>query len=369
MALAHGTTINAGGNLSLNAGNDIHLQGANVHAGNDLSLVVGNDITIESAQSYSSSGSREEEWNAGIGVGATAGLGGWSAGIQIEGGYSRSNSNSWGIQQENSYISAGNSITIKSGNDTTLAGALVSAPDITLDVGNNLTVQSRQDTGHSGGSSARGGGSLTIGAGVAGSFYAGGGNSDSDVAWVTEQTGIYADKKLDIYVENHTQLDGSVLNSSTGDLTLDTGTLGFTTIKDYDKGDAFDMTVGGSAGGLQENAWSWNTAQNGGGSGNSSNQQSKKSDQKTGLPNGPWVGGSVSGHDREQDTNATVGEGTITIRNRDQQVQDVATLNRDLSQAQVITKDESYGVEFYASNSGLNAITNPAQYYKDVTEG
>ncbi|MEN3931821.1 hypothetical protein WJT86_12275, partial [Microvirga sp. W0021] len=42
---------------------------------------------------------------------------------------------------------------------------------------------------------------------------------------------------------------------------------------------------------------------------------------------------------------------------------------RDLSQAQVITKDESYGVEFYASNSGLNAITNPAQYYKDVTEG
>ncbi|WP_407066963.1 hemagglutinin repeat-containing protein, partial [Hohaiivirga grylli] len=34
MALAHGTTINAGGNLSLNAGNDIHLQGANVHAGN-----------------------------------------------------------------------------------------------------------------------------------------------------------------------------------------------------------------------------------------------------------------------------------------------------------------------------------------------
>ncbi|MEN3931813.1 hemagglutinin repeat-containing protein, partial [Microvirga sp. W0021] len=64
MALAHGTTINAGGNLSLNAGNDIHLQGANVHAGNDLSLVAGNDITIESAQSYSSSGSREEEWNA-----------------------------------------------------------------------------------------------------------------------------------------------------------------------------------------------------------------------------------------------------------------------------------------------------------------
>ncbi|MEN3931807.1 hypothetical protein WJT86_12195, partial [Microvirga sp. W0021] len=144
-----------------------------------------------------------------------------------------------------------------------------------------------------------------------------------------------------------------------------------------DKGDAFDMTVGGSAGGLQENAWSWNTVQNGGGGNNSSSNkkpsnESKKSsndsNQQTGLPNGPWVGGSVSGHDREQDTNATVGEGTITIRNKDQQTQDVAALNRDLSQAQVITKDESYGVEFYASNSGLNAITNPVAYMNRINE-
>ncbi|MEN3931796.1 hemagglutinin repeat-containing protein [Microvirga sp. W0021] len=337
LALAHGTTLDAGGNLSLNAGNNIHLIGTDAKAGNDLNLVAGNDIIIESAQSYNSGGYKSQQWNAGIGIGASIGATGPSVGLQIEGGFGKSDSENWGIQQENSYLSAGNSINIKSGNDTTIAGAVISAPDISLDVGNNLTVQSRQDTGHAEGSSVSAGGSITIGAGVTGGVSVGFGDSDSDVAWVTEQTGIYADDKLDIKVGNHTQLDGSVLNSDTGNLTLDTGTLGWTTIKDHDKGDAFDMTLSASTGvGKDENN---NPQQVYGGS----------------------FGGRIEGHDREQDTNATVGEGNIIIRNQDQQVQDVATLNRDLDQAQVITKDESWGTQFYGSDTSIAEALNGFQ--------
>ncbi|MEN3931793.1 hemagglutinin repeat-containing protein [Microvirga sp. W0021] len=313
------------------------LRALDARAGNDLNLVAGNDIIIESAQSYNSGGYKSQQWNAGIGIGASIGATGPSLGLQIEGGFGKSDSENWGIQQENSYLSAGNSINIKSDNDTTIAGAVISAPDISLDVGNNLTVQSRQDTGHAEGSSVSAGGSITIGAGVTGGVSVGFGDSDSDVAWVTEQTGIYAGDKLDIKVGNHTQLDGSVLNSDTGNLTLDTGTLGWTTIKDHDKGDAFDMTLSASTGvGRDENN---NPQQVYGGS----------------------FGGMIEGHDREQDTNATVGEGNIIIRNQDQQVQDVAMLNRDLDQAQVITKDESWGVQFYGSDTSIAEALNGFQ--------
>ncbi|MEN3931785.1 hemagglutinin repeat-containing protein [Microvirga sp. W0021] len=327
----------------------------------NLTLNTGNDVIIESAQSHSSSGSREESWATGIGVGASAGMGGYSVGIQIDGSYSRSERDSWGVQQNNSHIIAGNTVNIISGNDTTIAGGVIYGDNVYLDIGNNLTVQSRQDTGHSEGSSMNVGGSATIGWGgaISGNGKSGGGSfgfggSESEVAWVTEQSGIYSSNKMDIYVENHTQLDGSVIASGTGDLTLDTGTLGFTTIKDYDRGSAFDMTVGVSAsnGEQQVNKYPWmpnnpNTA---------AQQQEQASRDDKGSPPNAWAGGSIEEHDREQDTNATVGEGTIIIRNGEKQEQDVAALNRDLDKAQVVTKDESRGVEFYASSNAIDGL-------------
>ena len=370
MALAHGTALEAGGNLTISAGNDVHLKGTQATAGNDINISAGNNVIIESAQSYSSSGSKETNWSAGIGVGASAGLGGWSAGFQADGSYANSENDTWGIQQNNSHIVAGGAVNIKSGNDTTIAGAVIGGSEASLDVGNNLTVQSRQDTGHSDGSAIRAGGSVTVGGGFAVSGHGGGGSSDSDVAWVTEQTGIYSTGKMDIYVENHTQLDGSVINSKSGELTLDTGTLGFSTIKDHDRGSSFDMTVGGGYSTIQDTPYSWNTVQNGGSGAEVPKGDDKaQHDPKTGAPPGVTVSGSIENHDREQDTNATVGAGTIIIRNKDKQQQDVADLNRDLEQAQVITKDESSGVDFYASSSAIEGLTNPAQYATEVISG
>ncbi|MEN3931789.1 hypothetical protein WJT86_12070 [Microvirga sp. W0021] len=170
------------------------------------------------------------------------------------------------------------------------------------------------------------GGSLTIGYGVSGSLNAGGGNSTSDKAWVTEQTGIYAGDNLNITVGNHTQIDGAVINSETGNLTFDTGTLGFSNIVDHDTASSMNVNVGIS------------------------------NDPATGKPSGGSISGSVSDRDREQVTHATVGEGEIIIRNQEEQKQDVATLNRDVEKAQEITKDESSGVDFYVSSSAIQEI-------------
>ncbi|PPU18455.1 hypothetical protein XarbCFBP7610_16305 [Xanthomonas arboricola] len=50
------------------------------------------------------------------------------------------------VTQRNSHLSAGNTATIISGNDTTLKGAVLSADTVLADIGGNLTSESPQDT-------------------------------------------------------------------------------------------------------------------------------------------------------------------------------------------------------------------------------
>jgi hypothetical protein len=131
--------------------------------------------------------------------------------------------------------------------------------------------------------------------------------------------------------------DGAVLNSDTGKLTLDTGTLGFKDILDHDTGTSICGQVGVS--------YTADYDKNGDG----------VVDEGSGGPGGNLSGGYAS-HDIEQTTKATVGEGTIVIRDKDKQKQDVAALNRDVDQAQVITKNERSGVDVYVSSSAVQEL-------------
>ena len=81
-------------------------------------------------------------------------------------------------------------------------------------------------------------------------------------------------------------------------------------------------------------------------------------DPATGKPSGGSISGSVSDYDREQVDRATVGDGEILVRNTEEQTQDVAALNRDLEKAQEITKDESSGVDFYASTTAIEELAS-----------
>jgi hypothetical protein len=107
--------------------------------------------------------------------------------------------------------------------------------------------------------------------------------------------------------------------------------LGFSDIKDHDKEDSYYLNVGFNAGD--------NTGTN-----------------QTESGNTYTASGSLSSHDKEQINRATVGDGTITVR--DNSEQDLSGLNRDTALAQQVTKDESSSTELYASSTSVESVGN-----------
>ncbi|YCH31511.1 VENN motif pre-toxin domain-containing protein [Erwinia sp. D4-22] len=134
---------------------------------------------------------------------------------------------------------------------------------------------------------------------------------------VQEQSGIFAgDGGFDITTGNHTQLDGAVIASTAeaGKNRLDTGTLGFSDIgnaADYrlsHSGISAGMSGSGSPGGqLLSNALS-------------------------GASGALLAGLGGKGH-AEGTTQAAVADGTLIIRNQDQQQQNLDDLSRDTEHA------------------------------------
>ncbi|WP_154660992.1 hypothetical protein [Microvirga lotononidis] len=64
-------------------------------------------------------------------------------------------------------------------------------------------------------------------------------------------------------------------------------------------------------------------------------------------------------------TKATIGEGTITIRDKDKQKQDAAMINREAGSTQIITKEEKAGVEVHLSSDALQEL---ATGFKGIRE-
>jgi filamentous hemagglutinin len=69
--------------------------------------------------------------------------------------------------------------------------------------------------------------------------------------------------------------------------------------------------------------------------------------------------GHYNNHNKEQINRATVGEGTITVR--DNTEQDTSDLNRDTDLAQEVTKDDSQNTNLYASTTAADSLTNLAE--------
>lgn len=139
---------------------------------------------------------------------------------------------------------------------------------------------------------------------------------------------IEAGDRLSVTVGGQTLIRGALLDSRTGNLFLETGTLRVEDMFDHDTGRRFGLTLGLNG--------DW------GGSGD--------------QPAGGTVSGSYAAHDRERVDRGTIGAGTIVLRDPAQQVQDLAAINRDPSRAQAITRDRREGVDFYGSSSAVREI-------------
>ncbi|RUO76542.1 hypothetical protein CWI84_11675 [Idiomarina tyrosinivorans] len=145
---------------------------------------------------------------------------------------------------------------------------------------------------------------------------------------------------MDIRTEGHTQIDGAVIanideeGNDGGNLSLSTGTLGYSDIEDHDQEESTYLNVGFTMG-----------------DDNSTNQTESGTNYT--------ASGHYNNHDKEQINRATVGEGTITVR--DNTEQDTSDLNRDTDLAQEVTKDDSQNTNLYASTTAADSLTNLAE--------
>ncbi|TBF97432.1 hemagglutinin repeat-containing protein [Rhizobium leguminosarum] len=306
----------------------------------DITLKAGKDIILESAQATNSSSTSSKSGGASFGVSAGVGIKGVSAGLTGSANASAGKSNADGTTQVNSHVNGTGDIILESGNDTRLAGAVVSGDTVTANVGGDLTILSVPDTGASSNHSVSGGFSLGGGQLLSG-VQIGGGRGSGETNWITEQSGLVSNGAMDVTVAGNTHLGAGKIVSETGDLILDTGTLTYDNFdgrKGYE-GFSFDLGIDLSNG-KDEN-------------GNSTANHTLE--------------GSYQLDDTRQTVRATVGPGAIVIRDQEQQAaleQDGSStrpldeLNRDPDKAYEITKDKHVDLDFYLSSNSLRAVGN-----------
>ncbi|MEN4535095.1 hemagglutinin repeat-containing protein [Pantoea agglomerans] len=309
-----GSSLNGGGNIAVVAtgangsSGDITLAGSGI-TGKNVTLAAAHDLNLTAATNNTEqkSSNKASGWSGGVhvAIGNETGIG-----IQASGFMASGKENGKTTDYVNSRVNASNDLTLSSGNDTVLSGAQALGNRIVADVGHDLTMTSLQDTDdyQSKQQSASGGFSFTFGSmtGSAGLSLSQS-KVNSEYASVGDQSGLFAGNGgYDIYVGNHTQLNGAVIASTaqSANNALSTGTLGWSDIDNHAsyKASSSSISMGG---------------------GNEGNKMSGGA-----IPTSANTHGSASGT-----TRSAVADGTITVRNSQAQTQNVADLSRDTDNA------------------------------------
>ncbi|NWC65553.1 hemagglutinin repeat-containing protein [Cedecea sp. P7760] len=335
----NGSSLTAGNNLNISAtgkGNstesgNILIGGSQLKAGGDTSLAASNDIVLSGAANTQLTTGKNS--SSGGGVGVSIGVGSGSGGISVfanvnaANGKEKGNGTNW----TETTVDSGGTVSLTSGRDAILNGAQVNGNKIRADIGRDLLISSQQDSNNydSKQTSVAAGGSFTFGS-MSGPGYISLSQDKMKSTYdsVQEQSGIFAGNGgFDITVGNHTQLNGAVIASraDADKNSLDTGTLGFADI-----GNQADYKVSHSGISLS----------------GGSNMSAGSMLASNGLANvGTLLAGMNGKGHAEGTTQSAVANGNITIRDKTNQQQDVATLSRDTEHAngsigQIFNKEE-----------------------------
>ena len=222
----------------------------------------------------------------------------------ISGSMSKGEVSANGTTYNESNVTANKDLSFASGNDTNIKGGMLSGEKVTGNVGGDLNIESKQDSNNYNESNKSVGASVGLGSNKAVSSSASVGKIDSNYKSVTDQSGIYAGKEgFDIRIEDKTDLKGGII-SSTAD--ADKNKLLTSTLTFEDIQNKADYKAGGA--GIKVNK-------------NNDAEYNEK-----GIT--PDIGMPASG-EAESTTKATINKGTIEIRDKENQKQDINKLNRD----------------------------------------
>ncbi|WP_338805237.1 hemagglutinin repeat-containing protein [Xenorhabdus griffiniae] len=365
---SQGSSLNAGRDIRIKAtgdsttqdSGDIRVKGSSLKAGRDITLDAKHDIELVSAQNTQTTRGENSSKGGSVGVGLTAGQGGYGIKFSASVNKGKGQETGDGVTHTETLIDAGNQVSLKSGQDTTLKGAQVSGEKVTADIGRNLHLQSEQDKDNYDAKqeNASAGASFTYGSmNGSASVNASRDKIHSQFESVNEQTGIFAGQ-----VGEHTQLDGAVMASAADKdkNRLETGTLGFSDIENKAEYKSEHQSVGISTGGAVGSQLVSNMASN-------------------------RLAGTNKSDSKSSTTHAAVSEGTITIRDADKQTQAVADLSRDtdnaanglspifdkekeqrrLAQAQAIAEIGTQVMDIYNTHEAMKATKAATEKLKD----
>ena len=288
---------------------NINIKGSNVE-GKDVTLDAKENLNVTASETTNKLEQNSKSSSASVGVGFDIVTGQVSS-VTISGSKSKGEVDANSTSYNESTVKADKNLDFTSGKDTNIKGGKLSGEKVTGNVGGDLNIESKQDKNsyEEKNSSAGFGIGMPFGdkdsankIGIFGS--AGKSDVDSKYNSVTDQSGIYAGKEgFDINVGENTDLKGGIISSEAekDKNKISTGTLTYEDIKnkaEYEAGST-GINVDTSPGAEKKDA---------------------------GVTPNIGVGAK---DDAESTTKATVSEGEIEIRDKENQKQDLVGLNRD----------------------------------------